>query len=524
MTNINKVDMNFRNIQINTLQPLHGAHAHQSIHTLFPVKFSYNFHHMMRKLNQPRSHSLKVPHSDVESNFKSIDAAANRFTANVPFISNKKMTLVSKYQYDNGEYETDRVGKYDMKKFANVSPEGQKVYKTTIFRNGQYVQKRSEDLKMQRTLLEQDEMMRKEMINCNSNKKVVRKVINPSKSFYKELTMRKNEVVNKYFKDENTQINFNKKSIGSYKNKNPVEMLQKKKIDHSIPLIFPCCVTYDSDYNSTSEQARCERITNTFLRLKYLISIDAPEKENDYLKVFLIQNDFFENEITFTHLLNFSSFLQQKEIKINPTLSMRDNLIAILNGENVSTSMKSKAAKKYSKSMTDIKRIEDHKIKIDNFNLVKQTKLYKDKFNKEDDAIISNLQKELSEIQEEKTLNKLKVNQPMKVIASTMYITQKKENESYTCVDLRLGNCEEEERKQLLQRPQKEEKKTVKISDLNERLYYSKVESKGEFDFETYKKKMKLTEYIMLEKTKKKKALEEVKQREEERKLRNFLL
>ena len=213
MTNINKVDMNFRNIQINTLQPLHGAHAHQSIHTLFPVKFSYNFHHMMRKLNQPRSHSLKVPHSDVESNFKSIDAAANRFTANVPFISNKKMTLVSKYQYDNGEYETDRVGKYDMKKFANVSPEGQKVYKTTIFRNGQYVQKRSEDLKMQRTLLEQDEMMRKEMINCNSNKKVVRKVINPSKSFYKELTMRKNEVVNKYFKDENTQINFNKKSL-----------------------------------------------------------------------------------------------------------------------------------------------------------------------------------------------------------------------------------------------------------------------------------------------------------------------
>ena len=135
MTNINKVDMNFRNIQINTLQPLHGAHAHQSIHTLFPVKFSYNFHHMMRKLNQPRSHSLKVPHSDVESNFKSIDAAANRFTANVPFISNKKMTLVSKYQYDNGEYETDRVGKYDMKKFANVSPEGQKVYKTTRWRS-----------------------------------------------------------------------------------------------------------------------------------------------------------------------------------------------------------------------------------------------------------------------------------------------------------------------------------------------------------------------------------------------------
>ena len=134
------------------------------------------------------------------------------------------------------------------------------------------------------------------------------------------------------------------------------------------------------------------------------------------------------------------------------------------------------------------------------------------------------MQKELAEIQEEKTLNKLKVNQPMKVIASTMYITQKKENESYTCVDLRLGNCEEEERKQLLQRPQKEEKKTVKISDLNERLYYSKVESKGEFDFETYKKKMKLTEYIMLEKTKKKKALEELKQREEERKLRNFLL
>lgn len=524
MTNINKVDMHFRNIQINTLQPLHAAQPHQSVHTLFPVKFSYNFHHMIRKLTKGkklRSHSLKTPH-DVESNFKSVDASSNRFTANVPFISNKKMTLVEKYQYDNGEYETDRVGKYNMKKFANVCPEGHKVYKTTIFRNNQYVSKRSEELKEHRTLIEQDEMMRREMINSNSRKEIVRKLITPSQSFYKELTMRKNEVVNKYFKDENTQINFNKKSIGSYKNKNPVEMLQKKKIDQ-IPLIFPCCVTYDSEYNSTSEQARFEKITNTFLRLKYLISIDSPQKENDYLKMFLIQNDFYENEITFQHLMNFSSFLHQKEIKINPTLSMKDNLIAILNGEVYKSAMKSKAVKKYSKSMTDIKRSEEPKIKIDNFNLVKQTKLYKDKFDKEDDAIISNLQKELSEIQEEKTLNKLKVNQPMKVVANTMYITQKKENDE-PYVDLRLGNCEEEERRQMMQREQKEEKKPVKISDLNERLYYSKVESKGEFDFATYKKKMKLTEYIMLEKTKKKKALEELKQREEEKKLRNFLL
>ena len=336
------------------------------------------------------------------------------------------------------------------------------------------------------------------------------------------------DIVNKYFKDENTQINFNKKNnIGTYKNKNPVEMLQKKKIDNSIPLIFPCCVTYDSEYNSTSEQARCERITNTFLRLKYLISIDSPQKENDYLKVFLIQNDIYENEITFQHLLNFSSFLKQKEIKVNPTLSLRDNLIAILNGETFETELKSRTAKKYSKSMTDIKHNEESKIKIDNFNLNKQTKLYKEKFNKEDDAIISNLQKELSEIQEEKTLNKLKVNQPMKVIAAnTMYITQKKEiDNDNNNIDLRLGNCEEEKRKQMIQRQQKEEnKKQVKISDLNERLYYSKVENKGEFDFTTYKKKMKLTEYIMLEKTKKKKVLEELKRKEEERKLRNFLL
>ena len=49
------------------------------------------------------------------------------------------------------------------------------------------------------------------------------------------------------------------------------------------------------------------------------------------------------------------------------------------------------------------------------------------------------------------------------------------------------------------------------ISQVNERMYYSRVENDPEFEYNVYRKKGKLTEFIVLQKTKNKIKLTQFK-------------
>ena len=509
----------------------------QSVHSMFPVKLSYNFNHFLRKLNKNnqtrfiRSQSQgnsttnkAIEKKIVESNFKSIKASANRFTENVPYIKNKKMALFDKYTYDNDNYKTDRVGKYDMKKFNSLSPDKTTLFKTTVFRNNNFVnkklQKDSFDCKNLYYTLMDDNKYQQEQLYATQNEDMKNiKKIQPSNSFYRELNLKKNEIVDKYFKDKNIQINSMKKNT----NKNTsqqIVLLHKRKIDNNITLSFPCCVTYKGNYQSTSEQVRYEKIMDNLLKLKYLISIDNPKKEYDYIKAYIICSGIKENEITRKKLEIFKKFLKNENFQINPNLSVRQNILNILNGkENINKDNKSLEEPKKSNSVKNINKVSNdnslinNKIsKIDNFNLEKQTKLYKSPYKTEDEAIIQNLQKELDELKEQIINNKLKVNQPKRSTYPTMYITQKDAPEEKSTIDLRLGNCEEDNLSISTQFINKKKKKK-QISEMNERLYYSKIEG-NDFNIQNYKKNQKLTEYIMLERIKNKKALEELKKKQ----------
>lgn len=501
----------------------------QSVHSMFPVKLSYNFNHFLRKLNKNNQARFIRSQSQgnsgirktnekkiVESNFKSIKASANRFTENVSYIKNKKMALFDKYKYDNNNYKTDRVGKYDMKKFNSISPEKTTLFKTTVFRNNNFVNKKDtfDGKNLYYTLVE-DYKQEQSYPPQNESLKNIKK-IKPSSSFYRDLNLKKNEIIDKYFKDEKIQINPMKKTT----NKNTSEqivLLHKRKIDNNITLSFPCCVTYKGNYQSTSEQVRYEKIMDGLLKLKYLISIDNPKKEYDYIKAFIVCSGIKENEITRKNLEFFKKFLKNENFQINPNFSVKQNILNILNGkENLNNDnkslKKSNSVKNNNKISNDSFKINSKIKKIDNFNLEKQTKLYKSSYQTEDEAIIENLQKELDEIKEQIVSNKLKANQAKKSTYSTMYITQKDAPEESNTIDLRLGNCEEDNLSISTQCINKKKKKKP-ISEMNERLYYSKIEG-NELNIQSYKKMQKLTEYIMLERIKNKKTLEELKKKQ----------
>lgn len=509
----------------------HKVYRNNNIPLSNPLKVSYNFRLLREKINQ---HSKKlskkrsISSEDIESGFKGIFPESNVYTMHAPYVKNKKMMIAEKYHYD-GNFQFDRVGKFDMKnKLGKVLVKGGKennygnkltLYSTINFRRGKVLQNTNEKLRIneEKNLLSSAE---KNFSEKNFSKKNSPKIapLSPSvNSIYMELNLRKKEILNKYFKRNHRNNSQCKDNFEAVVKKNDsaknIIFSNKTKIDN-IPLTFPITYTSNYNYNSSSEQSRFEKLMNSLLKVKYMISFYTEKnKFKEHIIQFLLKENIPAELINEFNIIKIKDFLEQDtceiEKKLNPSFSSKENIMnIILNKKNkdssklfISQSERNIRNRKvnYSNTLTFNSSDDSTQVPYGNISLAKQQNYLYCDYAINEKEIIPVLGNELKKIAEEFQENKLKVNHVTKKNLRKAIINKDSQrlnqNEKTNLVDLRLGKYNDEYYENYSLNHDIKPKK--KISDINERLYYSNFDQT--VDLDNIKRKKKLTEYIILQ-------------------------
>ena len=492
-----------------------------------PYDFKYFCHPRKRNLFSKGEPTIgKEP--NVESNFKPVSKEANYFTRNIPYIKNKDIKIFRRYEYDNYDYKVDRTKQYDMKKINPIQPKHSTLYKTTVFRGNKFIidSKKYEEKKSPVNLLEEYMLQLEEENKAKydtpsvNNKMQKRKPYVAGDSLYKELTLKKNELLSQFSNRNTKDIIYqnknkvNKEALNGYEGK-----LIKSKMDN-IPITFPTTYIYNKKYRSISERERYEKMTDTFLKLKHLSFIDQNNRfQNQYIKDFTKRYGF--NALSDEQIFNFSRFLLNEPFPIDVNKSMKENVNLALSfsDKNISNykSLNNKSNiisdRTYRSSSTGKSTIDANKPKLKNLlsDMEKQSKLYRTKNEKDTETIYKELTNELDSIKNQRDINKnIEIPLPYQKFNDSLLITQKEisNNNSDKNIDLRLGRKDFESEIFNKTTPIKSKNKLV---DMNKRLYYNWIEKQNGYDLNQIEKNKKMTEYIVRERTKRKIIMDNLK-------------
>ena len=336
---------------------------------------------------------------------------------------------------------------------------------------------------------------------------------------------------NKEKLDEKNNIKSNESFNNNFKKGPITNFLNRKKVNN-IPLTFPLCFFHKIKYNSASEKNRIENILNKFIFLKTHV-ISDPLNAQKIIKEFILKNsninkeelseeklDNFLNYLKFTIIispnktikdvindaLNFKDNNQYlKEEIINPKTYMRNNFkYNIINNEtqnNIKKIKKSKQILQCSKSF-DV----DTKMLVDFNNKTFDLK------NKKLTSLVQDLENELNEIKNYQLVKYNIINNSTKNLKNK-YKKNIFENKDENSKDINMSNiCLVSEgisqKYKLLSNyfnnNKKAETKKKSLKKINERMYYNclKKNLSEEYEIDEIKKKLKLTEYIVLQRAK----------------------
>jgi hypothetical protein len=376
------------------------------------------------------------------------------------------------------------------------------------------------------------------MIQLDSNmSEFKKKAYNPFKTastIYTMLTKRKNEFISNIKKQNNGLINntkFNQDDIefirnysmedpSKYKGKkqfmkrNPMTYYMDKKVIEDIPHVYPIVWIHQNDYENISEKNRYEKITQMFLKLRYYIENDE-DNEKNYLKEFMMKNGIYEEKFyTIDKLNNFMNFLKSDSIsQMNPHKTIQEVIIDATNyGEKISDDFSAPNEEKNSKMGKHERRKLNLILTNTNSSIMPSTKKYfgieEDRFNmcsylshpqpildekkfkiKNEHMMIDKLEKEMERLRQgEGGLNFI-VNETNLNINSNP-----KRNPLSKKGTLGLGGRKYE-------KTEKNEKITS-TEDINREMNNDILPPvRNEIDIDLVKKKNKLLEYILLNRT-----------------------
>ena len=363
--------------------------------------------------------------------------------------------------------------------------------------------------------------------NFNNNNST----INPQNNNSIETNFFNNSSINKINNSSNKFSNSSKNitNLSGYSN------LLSKKNNDGIPIIFPLVCSSFAKYNSVSQSSRYQNIMDNFIKVKTYIENDkqlGKDNEFEYIKEFLINKKIDKKHITAENLINFAKFLNCEKIPIDLNKSLKENILIGLyydenkakniygiNGEKGKYSLKKKH-KYYKNKILGNDRVADYLLKEKRNNykslvldIPRQTKLYENEEDKNDYKLRDELQQEIFIIENE-IQNKQKI---IKQVERDLNLTplyynyynnlkmnkiknMKKESKS---IELRLASKQDINRSKFIDN-KKKMITTGNTFDSNERLYYSWYRDKKKGDINNFVKKVKLTEFIMYNKTKEK--------------------
>ena len=315
--------------------------------------------------------------------------------------------------------------------------------------------------------------------------------------------------------------------------------LLAKKNNDGIPIIFPVVSSTFAKCNSMSQSTRYQNIMNNFIKIKTLIENDkelGKNNEFEYIKEFLIKKKIEQKYINLDNLINFSKFLKCEIIPIDLNKSLKENiLLGLFYNEDTSKNnsrnfeQKTDYSKKKHHNYFKNKLLLGHsrnniEYKINknknNFkslilDLPRQKKLYINDKEKNDYKLRDELHREISlienEIQNKQNIikqveKKLNLTSIYNNYFNNIRINKMKNEKDSNSIELRLASTQEINRSRLINNSKNDNKLKTNgnIYDSNERLYYSWYRNQKKGDINNFKKKSKLTEFIMYNRTKEK--------------------
>lgn len=307
--------------------------------------------------------------------------------------------------------------------------------------------------------------------------------------------------------------------------------LNRKKVN-DIPLTFPLCFFHKINYNTISEKNRIENILNKFICLKTHI-INDPSNAHEIIKEFIFKNsNSYKGELSEEKIENFLNYLKLT-IRISPNKNIKEIINDALNFKDSNKYIKKikinpKAYMRNDFKYNIIDNSTENNIKIINQNkqilptfqsFYVNTKAFADfnskSFiikNKKLTSLVKDLENELSEIKNYQLVKYNLINNNSKNIKNkcTKNTLQNKEEKSK---DLNMSNIclvskGISQKYKLLYNysynNSKVEPKKISLKKLNERMYYNSLRRNlsEEYEIDEIKKKLKLTEYIVLQRAK----------------------
>ena len=346
-----------------------------------PYNFKYFCNTANKKsINQALSDKNKTEKKELESNFIKLSKEANMYTSNAEYITNKKLLLFNKYNFENNKYIPNRAKLFDMTSIPKIKTKINILYKTTKFRGGKmYFFDNKNPPKINDILesnnnknypnhkkplylrdLEKYETKKEQFFfNNGTQTKFIdntfqkRKRYPPSNSLYRELMNKKNEIYDnfvniitegeeyyrplinkqlfsaKYDEDENAKKKIKNEDLNGFTN-----LFSKKKNDGLIPITYPLVCAHMINHDSMSQRARYENIMESFIRLRSMIENDkafGKFNEKKYIREFLSNKNIDKTYLNEKNYENFSNFLKLKKMPIDINKTLKENIIVALN-------------------------------------------------------------------------------------------------------------------------------------------------------------------------------------------------
>ena len=329
-------------------------------------------------------------------------------------------------------------------------------------------------------------------INNNNNEYTDKETYSFLQPYYKNIKNKiKHQVKKLYYKQ---MLKTSKNDLNGYS-----LLLSKKKNNMGQPIYFPKIFSSNIKFENLSQKERFEKISESFQGLKNLMENfkkTGQLNELDCIYEYALNKNIDKNNLNIENLNNFYNFLSEKDMPLDSTKSLKENILLALNYDFNSKKNEKNEEKKSIFSKKSEKRgtrgwgILDKNIKIKNKNKNNELKEFKklmldlnlqkklhsqESFSVDSKHIRDELKKEIDEIKNE-VINKQKIIE-------------------------NLRNDEDNI------------KNYNKVFDSNERLYYTWFKNKKSKDLNNYSKNLKLTELYFYNKTK-----EEIKQNNLEQK------
>ena len=354
-------------------------------------------------------------------------------------------------------------------------------------------------------------------------------------------------------------INFSKFLNNNNNNKNFITNYLSLRSYNSLPITFPINLSYNNKYETFSEKNRQEKIIDKFIKLKTIIK-KFPNEKNNIIKEFLIKNNIIDKKYyTLEKINNFLYFLNhpfnfdpKKSLIdiINEAVNYKPNNQELLNDQNqlkpinyFKNSDYNSINDNYNNNENNIinndddtnnnENPKDLKNNCKNIDLMKYSlNLNKNITNINDkDKLIKELENELEIIQNEKKeklkfsfknntkyLSKNIHNNNLNNNNNTININNLQPNLCLSTINFKskyLSKFKNSDKKKSLSLKEKEKK----INEINNRLYYNKMfkdinDDNNDFntvDIDYIKRKLKLTEFIYLNRIKNKEKINNIK-------------